>query len=432
MATSVTKTLAVVLLLALASLVPSRLLAQWSERPELVSLPSVERQWGVRAGTFRIWPRLSVEGRFDSNLYRRDEGEDPVGVGILRLQPGISLVNPDAPVVRVRLDVDGDFRFYFADSDAANGQKEYGGTSALDVQILPRGPLTIRLFDQFRRALETRNYSTPQEIYNRTFNLAGAQVLFRPGGGALEFGVEYAFAFDFFDEFTAGDQRYHDFGFHTLWKFYPLTAAFVDVDFKLISYDEKFLKPELGLTNIGSMPLRAVIGLNGQITTTLAVLVEAGWAEGLYDEGPSFSGPVGLARASWRVTPTTLLQLGYARDYEDSLYGNYYGEHRIFFSGEQRLFGWLGIKANAAFHFIDYAKFEPESPDYTVNEPERADQALELGVALRFDVARWVGFNLGYRFDALYSDVEVRLRGQVVDVYSYYRHQVFASVVGRY
>jgi hypothetical protein len=426
--------------LALALFLPGSARAQWSERPTLLSLPSGEERWGISAGSFRFWPRLSTQGRYDSNLFRADVSEGPHRAAILGILPGLTLVNPKPRLFRLYLDVAGDIRVYFGDEAAVTEQTDAGATLNFALDLFPRGPVTVRLFDRFTRALQTRNWATAG-TFTRNFNLAGVQGIFKPGGGALELGLEYAFAIDLFDEFSRGDQRYHDFGARVSWKFYPLTSVFLDVDFKIVTYEERVLSADFGLTNTDSLPLRAVLGLNGHITKRLAVLVQAGWAEGFYDDGPSFGGVIGLARVSYRVARGTLLQLGYARDYEDSLHGNYFAEHRIFFSGQQQLWERLDIRVTASYHFLDYSAFEPpKDPDtgeperYGVSQRERAEQALRLAVSARVDVTRWLAFDLGYSYEALFSDytiVDVQL-GKVAQVFTYYRHQVYAGITGRY
>jgi len=432
----------VALALALALLLPGSARAQWSERPTLLTLPSSEERWGVSAGSFRFWPRVATEGRYDSNLFREDVSEDPHRAAILAIRPGLTLVNPKPRLFRLYLDLSGDIRVYFGDEAVVSEQTDAGGTVNFALDLFPNGAFTLRLFDRFTRALQTRNWATAG-TFTRNFNLAGLQGIARPGGGALDIALEYAFAIDVFDEFARANQRYHDLGARVSWRFYPLTSLFLDVDFKIITYEERSLALDLGMTNVYSLPLRAVVGLNGYITKRLAVLLQAGWAEGFYEDGPSFGGPIGLARASYRVTSGTLLQLGYARDYEDSLHGNYFGEHRIFFSGQQQLWQRLDLLASVSYHFLDYAAFEPPAPrvagaaSFQVNERERAEQALRLSVSAHVDVTRWLAVDLGYSYEALFSDyviLEVPRTGpaEVSQVFTYYRHQVYAGVTGRY
>ncbi len=406
-------------------------MAQWSERPALVTLPGAEERWGIGVGRFRLWPRLAVEGGYDSNLFRQDVSESPEGAPMLRIRPSLTLVNPKPGKVRFYLDVSGDVRLYFSDQDYVNEQRNGGVTSTIEVDLFPNGPLTLRLFDRFRRALSPRNFATAGN-YNRNFNLGGAQLVWKPGGGALELGIEYAFAFDLYDELPDANTYYHDLGLQLSWRFLPLTTAFVDVDFKILQYTTEFLNESVGMRNVDSMPLRAVLGVRGHITRRLSVLLQAGWAYGFYASGSSFNGPIGLARFSLRVTPTTLLQLGYARDYEDSTYANYYGEHRVFFSAEQRLWSRLGLKADVGYHIIDYARFVPTDPDYTVTQRNRNEHVLRLGAEISVDATRWLGFKVSYAYEAMFSDFAIRHEGKVADVPTYYRHQVFAAVVGRY
>ncbi len=422
------------LALVLASLAPGRVQAQWSQRPTLIALPSPAERWGVTAGSFRIRPRLTVEGRYDTNLFREDASESPSSAGILRILAGLTVVNPKARVLRVYLDIEGDGRIYFSKDANAEKQRNGGGTLSLDLSIFPKSAISLRIFDRFQRALQTRNWSSDGN-YNRNMNLAGAELLFRPGGGALEFGLQYAYSLDKFDEFSQGNTYYHDFAFHAAWKFYPLTAVFLDVDFKLLGYDEPWLDETRKVANVDSKPLSGVLGIVGAVTKRISVLLQAGWAYGMYDSGEDFNGPVGTARVSYRATRRTLLQLGYSRDYEDSYHGNFYAEHRIFLAVQQQLFNRLDLRVDASYGFLDYARFVPGDGATTVNEAERSDQVLRVKAGVSFDVARWFGVTAGYQYEALFSEFSTKFQvggGSREAVPTFYRHQVYLGLTGRY
>lgn len=427
-----TRRIAIAIFLLLGLFAPRVATAQWTAHEELLSLPSPEARWGLLAGGFRFFPRLFVEGRYDSNVFREDASESPLAAPILRVMPGITIGNPASRVLRMQFDADGDFRFYFADDDVSDGQRDMGVRAALDLNLFPDGPFELYVYDKFLRAIQTRNWDTIRS-FNRNTNEAGIKLLFRPGGGALQLGLGYAYVLDLFDEFSSGDQTYHRVGAHVAWRFFPLTVAYLDADFRIVDYDEAFGNPALGLENTSSMPLRVVVGLNGNITKRLALLVEAGWAHGFYEDGPSFSGPLGRARVSYRFTETTLAQLGYAHSFEDSLYANFYSEHRVFANVQQALWGRLRLAADFAYHYVTFASFEPAAgSDVSVTEKRRADHGLIFGFTATIDVTRWLGFRLGYEFEKVLSDFEVSVAGVTRDVVTYDRHQVFGSVVVRY
>ena len=424
------------LALVLAALSPRAARAQWSEAPVLIALPSGDDRWGFSAGMFRFSPRLAAEFRWDSNVFREDQSEHPKSAPILAFAPALTMVNPKPGLFRLYLDLKGDFRIYFGEDPAGMDQSNAGGTATFDLDFWPNGPFTLRVFDRFSRALLTRNDAT-SGTFTRNFNLAGIRGVFRPGGGALEFGLEYAYGFDFFDELGEADKRFHDLGFRASWKFYPLTRVFVDVDFKIIGYDEPWLSVPTRTPNVDSMPLRATAGIDGYITKRLSILAQAGWAQGFYADGPELGGPIGLARVSYRVAKGTLLQLGYERAYQDSLHGNWSAEHRIFFAGQQQLWNRLDINATASYSFIDFSRFEyDDAVGLEVSDPERSEQMLRVAASARFDIARWLAVEAGYSYEALFSDFSLLTTAEepprVVQVFSYYRHQVYASVIGRY
>ena len=419
----------------MACLAPERAVAQWSSRPAVVPLPPAAERWGVKTGAFRIWPRLGVEGRYDSNFFREHSSEGPVSVGSLRVVPGVTLVNPKPRLFRLYLDLMGDVRIYFGDDDSVTGHTNAGATASLEVEFFPRSVVGFRIFDRFHRDLEARSYETDENL-NRNDNLAGLQVLFRPGGRALQIGLEYAFGMQLHDTFKAGDNFYHDFGMEIVWKFYPLTSAFLEVDFKMIDYASASADTDGHVPNIESMPLRAIIGLNGYITKRLGLLVQAGWAHGFYGRGASFSGPIGMARVSYHITPSTLFQVGYGRDYENSLWGNYWAEHRAFLSVQQQFLDRrVDLQLNASYHYRDFARFDPAS---TLGEPSqkvRTEHEIKVGVGAHFAVARWLDLSVGYSYSSIMSPFEISATtdaGTSVDKSSYHRHQVYGGVVGRY
>ena len=137
-----------------------------------------------------------------------------------------------------------------------------------------------------------------------------------------------------------------------------------------------------------------------------------------------------------------VLSLGYTRDFQDSLYANFYGHDKVSLRAMQQFLGRFNIKTELAYSMIDYSFYDPSgAPVYqdlfkVVNTTDRQDAALDLLTSLDFEVTRYFAFQLSYRFREVYSDFEERssndavlsVDDEVIDVGGYDRHMVLGGV----
>lgn len=409
------------------------------------SLPAMSGERGAKAGDFRIWPRISLEGGYDSNVFYAADGDNYAKVGspFMLLTPGIRLGNPDGRDILLSFDASGAFRRFFSGDETIDGpQSNFGTDATLSMEFFPRRSVSLEVYDTVTHRLETPNFSTTK-TFNRIVNTAGARVKLHPGGiggrRALELSVGYAFQLEKFIDFTVLDQNQHTFGFLGTWKFFPKTALFADIEFAIRQWEKEV--DSLGRTN--STPVRAFFGLTGFITKKVSTTVKLGYGTGMYEVGQDFSGVLGEAVLSYLPFRSTVFSIAYTRDFRDSLYANFYGHDKVSLRAMQQFLGRFNIKTEVGYSMIDYSYFDPSfgGPVYdeifkVVNTTDRQETALDLLTSMDFEVTRYVAFQLSYRFREVFSDFEERasldqilsVDDDIIDVGGYDRHMVFGGI----
>lgn len=395
---------------------------------------------GIKAGNFLIWPSLILEGRWNSNVFREDSTEEPDDAPVLRILPGIAVSNANPNKLAFQVGVGADVRFYLSEDDRVSEQQGVGITGDLRLDILPKGPVTITIRDQFRRELETRNFST-SETYNHNYNEAAAQIAIHPGGGALNIALGYGFLFDMYDDFPSADYYVHDFRFRTTWKFYPKTLALLEASIGLFDWQESAPDTTVDTGHgirVDHMPFRVYLGLNGFITKKLAALLKIGYGNSLHDDGPTFNHVIAQAEVAFKFTSNILAAAGFTRDFSGtSFYSNYYAENKTYLRGQMRLARRVGIDLSVSYHLVDFAEFDPATPGIFVSHKERRDQVLGVHAKVDVDITRWIGLSVGYELRSVFTKffvetTDLTTSAKEVDAGEYTQHQVYGSVNVRY
>jgi hypothetical protein len=423
-----------------------------------LSLPSVEDQRGLSAGTFRFWPRLDLEGGFDSNVFFQrdndaffDDQTAPIGSPVIRVAPGIRIENPEYTDIRFTLDGEASYRRFFSgEPNVDEGQSNVGAVANLLVAMFEKRDFSLRIFDTFTHQIDTPNFSSAT-TFNRVVNKAGLRVALHPGGvngrKALEVGAEYAFEFERFVDFSTFDVDMHHAKLYGSWKFFPKTALEVQANLTV----RRWLDTDVGQNRVNALPLRVTAGINGFITSKLATTLRVGYGQGFYEAGPDIQTPIGQASLTYTPTSTTVLTGGYQRDFVNSLYGNFYAFDRIFVDAKQRLFGQLDLALVVGYNFLDFARFDPGAAGpqagflRTANMLERGEQALEARFTASYDLSRWVVLKLSYEYRHLFSNFAMEAQQVepigdtppsdeifIIDRGGFERHFVMAGVSLRY
>ncbi len=117
------------------------------------------------------------------------------------------------------------------------------------------------------------------------YNRGEANVVLRPGGGALEFRLGYGNELRLFDE--SSEAQKHMALFEAKLRFLPKTAFVFNADFGFYSETDDSADPNVFRGN----PFNVSVGLLGQITTSISAIAKIGYGDTLaYAEGQDFFG----------------------------------------------------------------------------------------------------------------------------------------------
>jgi len=407
--------------------------------------PDTSISRGITAGSFKIWPWVSVEAGYDSNVFYLSEddpqadSEDGVKSSpMLHVKPGIRFENPNYRDVHLRMEVSGGWRQYFSDDKDVETQSDFMADADFTARFFPKSMVGFDVFDSFTHRLDTPNFSSSQSL-SRIVNRAGGRVSIHPGGvdgnRAFDVSLEYAHDMERFTDFSNLDRDMHRFKLLASWKFFPRTALVFDASMGLRSWNQ----PAEEFGRINSSPVRVLTGLRGAVTRHINVVLNLGWGQGLYESGEDFGSLIGDMRVQWRPRRTSSLGVVYRRNFVDSFYGSFYRFDAFELDASQRLWDRLEIAGSVGYHLLDYADFtptqavDPQFVSVNVNDPERVEHALVGNVRLSVDVARFLSPEATYNYRQVYSDflAEGTTAGgesAVFDAGGYTRHAILGGV----
>lgn len=359
--------------LNLGKLVPTCVFLGASLAASLVTTRASAQEWlkdrrfnegaGIRAGDLELHPGLAGEFGYDSNFFLRSHKSAPNVVNaapntpvketfLMRITPSLSLSTLGAqrkegqtapPPITFRTGLSATYREFFGDEELQK-QRNVSGNANARVDILPNRPLGAALFGGYTRTIQPNVLGNPDLAFNRNDINGGAELIAMPGGGTFDVRAGYQFFGTFFES-TAGTPYttyQHEFSGRTRWKFRPRTALFHDTTLRVVAYPNR--DRAINLLN-ESTPLRTRLGLNGLVTSRLAVLAAAGYGATFF-RGPAattrqFDSLIGQAQLTFFLTgnpdasaaqdlslSVSTLALGYQRDFQNSYLGNYMGTDR--------------------------------------------------------------------------------------------------------
>ncbi len=376
---------------------------------------------GIKAGNGRLHFGIDLELAFDSNpSYSSTNGFYDM---MLRTRPTIALEFP-SETISFELDGKVGYDYYFGvDNSKSSNLSTVSGEADMQVGINPNGQFSFFLIDTFSRSGDPR-YSALAGRFDRTDNEVKALFQIKPGGGALMFDLAYGFFIDWFDEVgntleqKANSMALSNYGhriyFSGKWKFLPKTALTLDFDSDLRRYPNEYsISGERGSTPEVNA-IRTSVGLLGQISPTISIVIKAGYGDSLIGgakmlDGTAYSGKdyrsaIGHAEITYRFG-NTLVQGGYSRNFQPVALYAYFGQDRLYARFSQQLMGRFTILANIGFGLLDYG----QSVD--ASDESRFDYSLSGGASFGYHILDWLDLSLGYHIQARFSDYSQPLAG---------------------
>lgn len=370
-----------------------------------------------------LQPRLGVEAGVVSNVFFEDTGPDSAGV--VRLIAGFDLApaahrlgNDEVGAPRLDYKLGAELRYneYLSSSARVRAQRNLDANVHGGVTFNPEGTVAFELADQFARQARPTNFESSEQL-TRDRNHFFAEGRYQPGGRMLKFGLRYENVIDLFeaDSVSFADRLQHTIGLKGTWKFFPYSQVWLDASLG-------FFGP-LGGSEVGGMaykvssnPLRILAGLDTVLTEPTTLKLYAGYANGFYSEGPSYSAPVAGIDFGWRYMPVGRVTVGYAYEAEDSINANYYQEHRLHAGVAQQL-RRIYATVGSGIRFRGYRGISPA----IAATPNRDDLIIELSARADYILRERFSFyaagllqSVQTEFRDLSGDDPSFVRGEVV------------------
>lgn len=336
---------------------------------------------GIRTGDLELHPGIGGEVGYDSNWFYRSHTEGPnIANGAPALPPADAAVFRITPSFYVstlgqqRLLQDGGNTrleprvISFRGGVAATGrfflgkdmgrQHNVGLSSDARLDINQGRPIGFGVFAGYNRLIQPQVLADPNLSFNRSDLRAGAEVVGMPGGGTFDVRGGYQFHGALFEESNGVPYTNltHEVFVKNRWRFRPRTALFHDTSLRFISYPNA--DRAVNYLN-DSTPVRTRLGVTGLITERFGALLAAGYGATFFQNPAAASstqydsingqaegtfylskGAAGADEPGQATLLLSTVSLGFLRDFQNSLLGNFYNTNRVY----GRLEYWFGGK----------------------------------------------------------------------------------------
>ena len=327
------------------------------------------------------------------------------------------------------------YRAYLSDNDNVKKQSNLDVDAGLALTINPHGKVKGSIGDEFVRTVTPQNQEGPGS-YVRDHNVARARLDVAPGGGMLAFSVGYSFILDWWEKDLSGlggsnpNMFAHSFELGVKWKFLPKTAVTLDVSEGLVS------RPDLvvgGVHHPDSYPLRVWLGLVGQLTYNLSTILKAGYGNGFYQSATgrpnpaNFNNALVMAQLRFQVAPTGALTLSFNRNFEDSLFSDFYTDNRVKLGYDHMFLSRLLVSVDTGYAYRQYSGLDPS----VWGVSSRSDHLLEAHAAVSWRIRDWLFVAAGYDLSYVNADTAVSFAGQAYDP-DYVKHILYLKAEASY
>lgn len=398
---------------------------------------------GVKVGEGTVLhPTAGLETGFISNVFY--ENTDPQGSGVLRVlaQLGISSLggarlDPNSGGIGPSDDDDqtkgvdqGSLRYdasvRLAYDQMLSNNSTINSTGGLSAGVMVRGmvapndPLSFGFHEDFARLIRAANFETTIDE-NRDINNLDLTLLYHPKGHTLSGYLYYANTIDVFesDDPNYPDRFLNRIGVHPMWRWLPQTLVWGDLSQGLVTGIGSRMASQEKPT---SYPLRAVVGISSLISLKTTVSADAGYTNGFYSRGPSWSSPHIDATVGYHYSPLGRVGIGYSLFYQDSVNANFYRDHLLRLYWAQGFEPFVLVVA-PELHFREY-----NGVNITGAPPVRDDVIAAVVAGLHYTYRNWLAATIDYRFTTVQTDYRyMDATGGLVNP-SYVRHELLAGL----
>jgi hypothetical protein len=400
---------------------------------------------GIKIGEGTVFhPQVGIETGVVSNVFYQSNNR--VASGLLRLLAEVgtsSLPNQRLTIQTAQNTEDpepqqtltstepGDFQYsadlyatwdqYLSTNSDVTSQGGLGGGLLLRGIVNPRHPLQFGFQEHFSRVIRATNFESGTDT-NRDVNQLGLRLSFVPTGRSLR---GYLYYQNTIDVFEASSQQFANrlqnlVGLHVNWQWLPLTGIFVDVSqgyYTGIGSSEK----------INSYPLVLRGGIQTSITINTTLNAFAGYTNGFYAAGPSYSSLTAGAMLGYRYSPLGRVSALYSYDHQDSINANFYRDHLFQGTIEQYLVPFIVF----AQPELRLRRYEGTIVMGTTGRT-RDDLIVGATVGMRYSFRQWIAATLDYQLQYVNTDFRYDAGGGMIIDPSYVRHELLVGVRAAY
>ncbi|MES1176769.1 MAG: hypothetical protein ABUL62_20770 [Myxococcales bacterium] len=409
---------------------------------------------GIKVGDLELHPGVSGEVGYDSNYFLRSTKDalQPDASYRLRITPSISLATlgkqraqgADQPTLTFRGGAYVSYNELIAadskNSSEFSDQRHVDVGSDLALNLFPYGHVGVDGYMNFLRVGQPSNDPGIESAFNRDSLRAGAGITWRPGGGLFDWRVGYEFLYNYFEKsaFTTLNNFQHTINMRGRWRFLPRTAVLYDGGYTFVDYahDKRSSQSDGAI-------VRGRLGLNGLITSRLALLGLVGWAGTFYNEKngqPAQQFDSIVAQAELKVfisggqeslnagtAPVGLsyASIGYTRDVSNSYLGNYFRRDRGYIGISYLLGGVFVSSLNAGISNLYFPKsFESDGVTPLTDNGAFNQQRFDASLFGEYRLSDTFGLNATVSYDQTLNDEVIRSQG-VQDHLEFARWQAY-------
>jgi hypothetical protein len=350
----------------------------------------------LQLGPFRILPSLNLSLEYDDNILLTPD--DEIDDFIWHITPGVTIELP-ARRYAIRLGYQADILRY-----VENDQLDTVHHNALaDARVDFVFGLGLRLTDRFLITDDFAGFPVPEltervERWENTLDV-GADYTLRE---RYTIDINYRwFWVDYRDdpEFDQFDRQDHTVSGTLFFRILPKTSVLGEFDYNLVRYEIPSVAQDRD-----SDGWRIKGGVKGDITAKTTLLIKVGWEWKDY-ENPAredWDGLIAEGNVIWKYREPSEVRLYGGRANVESLFegNNYYVTSYAGLEVRHFLRERLILRVNALGGVNEY----PEDVTVGTKSAERTDTFFEAGASLRYQMRRWLAFELGYNFLLLDSN----------------------------
>lgn len=391
---------------------------------------------GIKIGQGTVLhPVFGLETGVVSNVFYEDTDERAAGIlrilaqigtaslSTKRLSPAASSIEddeesaPDLGSFQYRANVRLAYDLMLSGNDTVSDTGGLGVGALFKGMVNPMGPWSFGFDENFTRLIRSANFETEANT-NRDINLLRLFLLWHPQDRSIAGYLYYNNTIDVFErsEQSFADRWSHRIGIHPMWRWLPQTTVFADIS--------QSVSTGLGSdadAKVTSYPLTAKVGISTLLSLKTTLNVAAGYTNGFYEAGPSFSAPTFEAMLGYRYSPLGRLVLSYEYQHVDSINANFFRDHVAALRLAQGA-GPVVLMVQPEVHFRTYRGIS-----LVMGPPERDDVIFAVVGGVHYNFRDWMMATLDYRFTTVETDYRYMLDGSTQDDPGYARHELLAG-----